>query len=96
VYNIFENGKFEGHTQLTEDDVVKLKKVITNTNFKAYGKNNKLGPSCASYADGSDRVFYFPEKYGDMMVIPCELEIPLDDKVFSYLNSVIKTHTPEE
>lgn len=90
VDNLYDNGTFQRHKKLTLSEVAGLKRVIAATDFTAYGLI--ANPKCQSFVDGQDQVLLFPQKYGDKAFIPCTLDIPANDKAFSYINNLLATH----
>jgi hypothetical protein len=90
AYNLYETGKFEGHSKLTSSEVTGLKQTITVTNFEKYAPNPK--PNCQSFVDGVDQVLFFPQKYGNKPFTVCMLDIPVDDEAFLDINKLIDSH----
>jgi hypothetical protein len=90
VYNLYDNGKFEGYKKLSGSEVSELKQIISTTDFTKYGPNPH--PSCQSFVDGSDQVLLFPQKYGNKTFTTCMLDIPENDKAFSYINKLLESH----
>jgi hypothetical protein len=89
-YNLYDNGKFEGHTKLSSAEVSRLKHIIETTDFLKYSPNPR--PHCQSFVDGSDQVLFFPKKYGDKSFTPCMLDIQDNDPAFLYIYQTLKTH----
>lgn len=89
-HNLYDDGRFEGHTKLNSSEVAELKNIIETTDFLKYGANPR--PDCQSFVDGFDQVLLFPQKYGDKSFTPCMLDIQEDDPAFSYISKLLKNH----
>ncbi len=90
VYNLYDNGKFEGYKKLSNSEISDLKQIINTTDFTKYGANPY--PNCQSFMDGSDQVLLFPQKYGNKTFTTCMLDIPEKDKAFTYINKLLESH----
>lgn len=90
VYNLYDSGEFEGYKRLSSSEVSELKHIINTTNFTKYGDNPH--PGCQSSVDGLDQVLLFPQKYGNKTFTTCMLDIPENDKAFSYINRLLESH----
>lgn len=88
--NLYANGAFENHTALKSSEIVKLRSIITETDFLKYKK--KAYPYCESYVDGTDTVLIFPQKYPRKAFTLCELDIPAKDPTIKYMNDLIQAH----
>lgn len=90
IYNLYESGIFEGHKKLNGFEVSQLKNILDTTDLTQYGPS--VNPHCESFVDGFDQVLLFPQKYGNKTFTVCMLNIPQNDKAFSYINQLLKTH----
>lgn len=90
VHNLYDNGKFEGYNKLSSSEVSQLKNIIDATDFTKYSPNPS--PHCQSFVDGLDQVLLFPQKYNDKTFTTCMLDIPENDKAFSYINKLLDSH----
>lgn len=90
VHNLYDNGKFEDYKKLSSSEVSQLKNIIDTTDFTKYSPNPS--PHCQSFVDGSDQVLLFPQKYGNKTFTTCMLDIPENDKAFSYINKLLDSH----
>jgi hypothetical protein len=90
VHNLYDNGKFEDYKKLSSSEISQLKNIIEVTDFTKYGP--KPNPHCQSFVDGSDQVLLFPQKYGNKAFTTCMLDIPENDKAFSYINELLESH----
>jgi len=90
IYNLYDNGNFDGHKKLNGDEVFKLKNIIDSTDFLKYKPNPN--PQCESFVDGSDQVLLFPQKYGDKTFTTCMLDIPANDPAFTYIDRLLESH----
>lgn len=88
--SLYDSGEFEGYTSLDASEVSELKAIIDAIDFASYER--KLDPQCASFVDGQDQVLQFPQKYGDRKFVACTLDIPGNDKAFSYINDLLASH----
>lgn len=87
VYNLYDNGSFEGHKKLTQTEVANLKQLIDNTDFTSYGQ--KPNPNCMSFRDGADRVLIFPKKHGNQKFTVCKLDVPSHDSTLRVIDKLI-------
>lgn len=90
-YELYEDGTFQSHSKLSSGEITQLKKTISKTDFLKYQKNPN--PNCPSYADGSDEILRFPQKYPDTSFKLCELQIPVDDTAITFINNLIQKHS---
>ncbi len=86
-YRILNDGTFEGHRKLSSSEVSELKEVINDTDFTEYTTN--IDPKCQSFVDGSDEVLIFPNKHGDNRFTTCMLNIPENDKAYSFIHNLL-------
>ncbi len=91
VYNLYGDGRFEGHKKLSGSEVSELKEIIKTTDFLNYTASPN--PHCESFVDGSDQVLLFPQKYGNKTFTTCMLNISSNDTAFSFINKLIETHS---
>lgn len=91
VYNLYNNGQFEGHKNLSKAEISQLKDTINNTDIAEYGTDHNA--FCQSAADGNDQILLFPQKYGNEKFIPCLLDIPKGDRLFSSIDELLNTHS---
>lgn len=90
-HNLYDNGYFEGHTELAQSELAELiAKVnqLDTTRFKP-----KTRPDCASFSDGRDTSYSFPERQPGTFT-PCLLDMPAESvRFFAYLDRLIQAHT---
>ncbi len=92
-YKLYENGVFEGHKKVSNEELAVLKQVIDKTYFLEYSFDSNA--FCQSYADGQDLVLTFPGRYEDQSFRPCSLAIPSDDTSIQYIKDFITNHSKD-
>jgi hypothetical protein len=92
-YKIHANGVFEGHTNLTPQELSQLKSIIDNTDLLSYPANQN--PKCESFFDGQDETYTFPQKYPNKTFTTCLLRIPDNDQAFIFFRSLVTRATSD-
>ena len=82
-YSLYEDGKFDGHMNLTRSEVTTIKRIASKTSFGATTAPEQDG-QCDSYVDGQDTVLIFPTIHGDRQFVPCEMLSDKDYDTSSY------------
>ncbi len=86
-YNLYEDGSFQEHKNLSESQVTQLTRLIAETDFTKYQSSD--GGNCKSAVDGVDKVLIFPQKYGSRQFIPCEMGATFNDGPFREIQNLI-------
>ncbi len=92
-YSLYEDGKFDGHENLTKSEVTAIKRIASKANFGATTVPEQ-DRQCDSYVDGQDTVLIFPTIHGDRQFVPCEI---LSDKDYDYdIAYILSLIVPED
>ena len=92
-YSLYEDGKFDGHVNLTKSEVAAIKRIASKANFGTTTVPEQ-DRQCDSYVDGQDTVLIFPTIHGDRQFVPCEM---LSDKDYDYdIAYILSLIVPED
>jgi hypothetical protein len=86
--NVYQNGKFENHADLTKEQVSTLTSLIEQSDLDAVFFSE--GYDCPSTYDGQDISFAFPEKYGDTLYTICKIQNSEKYPLLVYASSLLK------
>ncbi|HEX8226866.1 MAG TPA: hypothetical protein VF572_03285 [Candidatus Saccharimonadales bacterium] len=84
---LYSNGDF-GTKSLTAEQVAEARSRIAAADFSSYIEKSSDEASCPSDTDGSDIAYRFPAKQGDKLFTVCKLNIPANDRLFTYLQTL--------
>lgn len=95
-YSLYEDGKFDGHMNLTKSEVAAIKKIASKANFGATTTVPEQDGQCDSYVDGQDTVLIFPTIHGDRQFAPCEMLSDKDYTSYSDIAYILSLIVPED
>lgn len=78
VREIRGNGSYTSHSSLSADNLTTLQTLINQTDFTRELPSDQR--QCASYSDGTDVIWSFPQRYGSRQFVVCEIDIPTETK----------------
>jgi len=86
---IYSDGSYDGHDDLSTEQVEKLKVLIQESNLDALSVST--GADCPSAYDGTDIAYSYPAKYASTVYTLCQIASSEADPLLAYTSTLIKS-----